>query len=125
MDLQEFARIEECFRQFHAEFAPAFGRKHLDGRAGAQVGDHAVGTRPETLDHAVGRRVAQRVALAVHRQLVRNQIFDTAPLHTFRRFATVTAAVGALLISSGIALMAVPTATGAKTPPVQHQRRCS
>src|SRR5688572_10582780 len=29
----------------------------------------------------------QRVALAVHRQLVRNQIFDTAPLHTFRRFA--------------------------------------
>ena len=30
----------------------------------------------------------QRVALAVHRQLVRDHIFDTAPVQTFRRFAT-------------------------------------
>ena len=30
----------------------------------------------------------QRVALAVHRQLVRDQIFDTAPLPSFRGFAT-------------------------------------
>jgi SRSO17 transposase len=27
VDVEEFARLEESFRQFHAEFAPAFGRK--------------------------------------------------------------------------------------------------
>src|SRR5262245_44314332 len=33
MDLQEFARIEETFREFHAAFAPAFGRKQWRQRS--------------------------------------------------------------------------------------------
>ena len=33
MDLQEFERIEEGFRQFHAKFAPAFGRKQWRERS--------------------------------------------------------------------------------------------
>ena len=34
MDLQEFERIEESFRQFHAHFAPAFGRQQWRERSG-------------------------------------------------------------------------------------------
>jgi hypothetical protein len=33
VDLQEFARIEESFRQFHAALAPAFGRKQWRERS--------------------------------------------------------------------------------------------
>lgn len=33
MELQEFARIEESFQQFHAHFAPAFGRKQWRERS--------------------------------------------------------------------------------------------
>ena len=40
------------------------------------------------LAEALATAGPQRVALAVHRQLVRDQIFDTAPLHRFRAFAT-------------------------------------
>jgi diguanylate cyclase (GGDEF)-like protein/PAS domain S-box-containing protein len=40
------------------------------------------------LAEALAMAGPDRVALAVHRQLVRNQIFDTAPLHTFRGFAS-------------------------------------
>jgi hypothetical protein len=33
MDLQAFARIEESFRHFHTQFAPAFGRKQWRERS--------------------------------------------------------------------------------------------
>jgi SRSO17 transposase len=33
MDLQEFDRVEASFRQFHADFAPAFGRKRWRERS--------------------------------------------------------------------------------------------
>jgi SRSO17 transposase len=33
LDLQEFARIDDSFRQFHAHFAPAFGRKQWRERS--------------------------------------------------------------------------------------------
>jgi SRSO17 transposase len=33
MDLQEFARIEQTFREFHSDFAPAFGRKQWRERS--------------------------------------------------------------------------------------------
>ena len=33
MELPEFARIEESFQQFHAHFAPAFGRKQWRERS--------------------------------------------------------------------------------------------
>ena len=41
-----------------------------------------------TLNTAILLVSSYLVALAVHRQLVRNQTFDTAPLHTFGNFAT-------------------------------------
>ena len=33
MDVQEFARLEESFQQFHAHFAPAFGRQEVRARS--------------------------------------------------------------------------------------------
>jgi SRSO17 transposase len=67
MDLQEFERIEASFRQFHADFAPAFGRKQWRERSR----DYLQGLLVQSAERGNAENLAEAVVGASPRVLQR------------------------------------------------------
>jgi SRSO17 transposase len=67
MDLQEFARIEESFHQFHTEYAPAFGRQQWRERSR----DYLQGLLVQSSERGNAENLAEAVPGASSRVLQR------------------------------------------------------
>jgi SRSO17 transposase len=86
MDLQEFERIEERFGQFHAHFAPAFGRKQWRARAR----DYLRGLLVQAAERGNAENLAEAVegasARVLQRFLTEAQWEDLAVTEALQRY---------------------------------------